>query len=147
MFLYAIPFFTVSQLFNTYVFSMYFLFSFYFISIYFVKQKIRTDKVLWKRGIKSERTMSPRLRCTGQSAHLHMVTSKYRPYKRRIHNNHQGNSINHFEEVRLFITRYKMKAQCRDNHASRSCVPKRRDVYTEFIEPTIIEQLTRIVMS
>ena len=50
----------------------------------------------------------------------------------------KGSSINHFEEVRLFITRYKLKAQCRDTQTSRSCVPKGRDVYTEFIEPTLM---------
>ena len=49
----------------------------------------------------------------------------------------KGSSINHFEEVRLFITRYKLKAQCHDIQTSENCVPKGRDIYTEFIEHTI----------
>ena len=48
-----------------------------------------------------------------------------------------GTSINHLGEVRLFITRYKPKAQCRDIQTSENCVPKGRDIYTEFIEPNI----------
>ena len=50
----------------------------------------------------------------------------------------KGTSINHLEEVRLFITRYKPKAQCRDTQTIENCVPKGRDIYTEFIEPTIL---------
>ena len=42
----------------------------------------------------------------------------------------KGTSINHLGEVRLFITRYKPKAQCRDIQISES------DIYSEFIEPT-----------
>ena len=49
-----------------------------------------------------------------------------------------GTSINHLGEVRLFITRYKLKAQCRDIQTSENRVPKGRDIYTEFIEPTIL---------
>ena len=45
----------------------------------------------------------------------------------------KGSSINHFEEVRLFITRYKLKAQCRDIQTSENCVPKGRDIYTEYL--------------
>ena len=48
----------------------------------------------------------------------------------------KGTSINHLGEVRLFLTRYKPKAQCRDIQTSENCVPKGRDIYTEFIEPT-----------
>ena len=48
----------------------------------------------------------------------------------------KGTSINHLEEVRLLITRYKPNAQCRDTQTSENCVPKGRDIYTEFIEPT-----------
>ena len=48
-----------------------------------------------------------------------------------------GTYINHLGEVRLFITRYKLKAQCRDIQTSENCVPKGRDIYTELIEPTI----------
>ena len=33
-------------------------------------------------------------------------------------------SINHLEEVRLLITRYKPKAQCRDTQTSENCIPK-----------------------
>ena len=40
--------------------------------------------------------------------------------------------------MRLFITRYKLKAQCRDIQTSENCVPKGRDIYTEFIEPTYL---------
>ena len=47
----------------------------------------------------------------------------------------KGTSINHLGEVRLFITRYKPKAQCRDIQTSENCVPKGRDIYSEFIEP------------
>ncbi len=47
--------------------------------------------------------------------------------------------INHLGEMRLLITRYKPKAQCRDTQTSENCVPKGRDIYTEFIEPTIIK--------
>ena len=46
---------------------------------------------------------------------------------------------NHLGEVRLLITRYKPKAQCRDTQTSENCVPKGREIYTEFIEPTIIK--------
>ena len=35
----------------------------------------------------------------------------------------KGTSINHLEEVRLLITRYKPKAQCRDTQTSVNCVP------------------------
>ena len=66
-----------------------------------------------------------------------------------------GTSINHLGEVRLFITRYKPKAQCHDTQPSENCVPKMKksqwlfdngvkrsgelnDIYTELIEPTII---------
>ena len=48
-----------------------------------------------------------------------------------------GTSINHLGEVRQFITRYKLKAQCRDIQTFKNCVPKGRDIYTEFIEPNI----------
>ena len=51
-----------------------------------------------------------------------------------------GTSINHLGEVRLFITRYKPEAQCRDIQISENCVPKGRDIYSEFIEPTIKEK-------
>ena len=51
----------------------------------------------------------------------------------------KGTPINHLGEVRLLITRYKSKAQCRDTQTSENCVPKGRDIYTEFIEPTIIK--------
>ena len=47
-----------------------------------------------------------------------------------------GTSINHLGEVRLFITRYKPKAQCRDIQISENCVPKGRDIYSELTEPT-----------
>ena len=47
-----------------------------------------------------------------------------------------GTSINHLGEVRLFITRYKPEAQCRDIQISENCVPKGRDIYTELTEPT-----------
>ena len=46
------------------------------------------------------------------------------------------NSIKHPNGVRLLITRYKPKAQCRDTQPSENCVPKGRDIYTESIEPT-----------
>ena len=39
----------------------------------------------------------------------------------------KGTSINHLEEVRLLITRYKPKAQCRDTQTSVNCVPTGRD--------------------
>ena len=39
-----------------------------------------------------------------------------------------GTSINHPEGVRLLITRYKPKAQCRDTQTSENCVPKGRDI-------------------
>ena len=65
----------------------------------------------------------------------------------------KGTSINHLGEVRLFITRYKPKAQCRDIQTSvrlfitrykpkaqcrdiqtsENCVPKGRDIYTEYL--------------
>ena len=39
----------------------------------------------------------------------------------------KGTSINHPEGVRLLITRYKPKAQCRDTQTSVNCVPTGRD--------------------
>ena len=45
--------------------------------------------------------------------------------------------MNHLEEVRLLITRYKPKAQCRDTQTSENCIPKGCDTHTEFIEPTL----------
>ena len=38
-----------------------------------------------------------------------------------------GTSINHPEGVRLLITRYKPKAQCRDTQTSVNCVPTGRE--------------------
>ena len=35
----------------------------------------------------------------------------------------KGTSINHLKEVRLLITRYKPKAQCRDTQTSGNSVP------------------------
>ena len=63
-------------------------------------------------------------------------------------------TIHHPEGVRLLITRYKPKAQCRDTQESGNCVPKMKksqwlfdngvprsgesyDSENEFIEPTI----------
>ena len=40
---------------------------------------------------------------------------------------YKGTSINHPEGVRLLITRYKPKAQCRDTQTSVNCVPTGRD--------------------
>lgn len=37
-------------------------------------------------------------------------------------NDSVGTSINHLEEVRLLITRYKPKAQCRDTQTSKNSV-------------------------
>ena len=45
-----------------------------------------------------------------------------------------GTSINHLGEVRLFITRYKPEAQCRDIQISENCVPKGRDIYSELTQ-------------
>ena len=49
----------------------------------------------------------------------------------------KGSSKNHLGEVRLLITRYKPKAQCRGIQSSENCVPKGRDTQTEFVEPTL----------
>ena len=53
-----------------------------------------------------------------------------------VRNYLKGTSINHLGEVRLFITRYKPEAQCRDIQISENCVPKGRDIYSELTEPT-----------
>ena len=54
--------------------------------------------------------------------------------------------MNHLEEVRLLITRYKPKAQCRDIQTSENCIPKGCDIHTELIEPTINTFIHRAVV-
>ena len=57
----------------------------------------------------------------------------------------EGTSINHPEGVRLLVTRYKLKAQCRDTQTSGNRVPKGRDNENNLIEPTL-NNITRIAM-
>ena len=79
----------------------------------------------------------PRYDCNVFPSHDIHAVSFYSIWIPLFANKHiKGTSINHLGEVRLFITRYKPKAQCRDIQISENCVPKGRDIYSEFIEPT-----------
>ena len=79
------------------------------------------------------------LRIEEKVVFLHLQKWEEKEHKDKKHKENEqakmrkGTSINHLGEVRLFITRYKPKAQCRDIQTSENCVPKGRDIYTEYL--------------